>query len=91
MSVPQIILASSSPRRESILRDIGIRFIKCPADIDESVLDKKNALKLNHALQKLNDRLQKYYKCTNMYKNVQNVQVRILRCTSFHSLSGNLS
>ena len=38
MSVPQIILASSSPRRESILRDIGIRFIKCPADIDESVL-----------------------------------------------------
>ena len=38
MSVPQIILASSSPRRERILRDIGIRFIKCPADIDESVL-----------------------------------------------------
>ena len=38
MSVPQIILASSSPRRENILRDIGIRFIKCPADIDESVL-----------------------------------------------------
>ena len=38
MSVPQIILASSSPRRERIHRDIGIRFIKCPADIDESVL-----------------------------------------------------
>jgi len=43
MSVPQIILASSSPRRESILRGIGIQFIKCPAHIDESVLPGEKA------------------------------------------------
>ena len=38
MPIPQVILASSSPRREIILRDMGVSFIKRPANIDESVL-----------------------------------------------------
>lgn len=34
---PQIVLASASPRRRTLLTQIGIRFIVRPADIDESV------------------------------------------------------
>lgn len=43
MPIPQVILASSSPRRESILRDMGVSFIKRPANIDESVLPGEKA------------------------------------------------
>jgi len=35
----QIILASSSPRRKEILKMIGLPFISCAADIDETVLN----------------------------------------------------
>ena len=38
MSSPQLVLASASPRRESILVQMGISFIKHPACINESVL-----------------------------------------------------
>ena len=43
MPVPQVILASSSPRRERILRDMGVSFIKRAAHIDESVLPGEKA------------------------------------------------
>ena len=34
---PQLILASASPRRRELLRQIGIRFDVYPTDIDESL------------------------------------------------------
>ena len=34
---PQIILASASPRRRELLRQIGVRFQVVPADVDETV------------------------------------------------------
>jgi septum formation protein len=34
---PQIILASASPRRRELLRQIGVRFRVIPADVDETV------------------------------------------------------
>ena len=37
-SHPQIVLASSSPRRRELLRQIGVAFHALPADVDESVL-----------------------------------------------------
>ncbi|PKO47411.1 MAG: septum formation inhibitor Maf [Betaproteobacteria bacterium HGW-Betaproteobacteria-22] len=38
MIVPRIILASRSPRRVDLLKQIGIECEVCPADINESVL-----------------------------------------------------
>jgi len=38
MSVPRIVLASSSPRRRELLALIGIAHVVSPADIDETVL-----------------------------------------------------
>lgn len=35
MSVPQLLLASQSPRRAELLRQIGVRFVVAPADIVE--------------------------------------------------------
>ena len=35
---PSIILASSSPRRRDLLRQIGVDFIVDPADVNESIL-----------------------------------------------------
>src|SRR2546423_12518310 len=35
MPTPRLILASGSPRRQSLLRDAGYAFITHPADIDE--------------------------------------------------------
>ena len=37
-SDPHIVLASSSPRRRELLRQIGVAFRVVPADVDESVL-----------------------------------------------------
>jgi len=34
---PDLVLASASPRRASILRDLGLRFSTVPAELDESV------------------------------------------------------
>ena len=45
MSSPQIVLASASPRRENILSQMGISFIKQPAYINESVLPCEKAEK----------------------------------------------
>ena len=36
MTQPNIILASASPRRAELLRQIGVRFVVAPANIDES-------------------------------------------------------
>ena len=33
---PQLILASQSPRRAELLSQIGVTFIQCPADVDET-------------------------------------------------------
>jgi septum formation protein len=35
---PKIILASNSPRRRELLRQIGLSFTVSPADVDESIL-----------------------------------------------------
>ncbi len=34
----QLVLASASPRRSELLRQIGVRFLICPVDIDEALL-----------------------------------------------------
>ncbi len=36
---PQIILASSSPRRRQLLKQIGVQFTVLPVDVDESTID----------------------------------------------------
>ncbi len=38
MESPRLYLASASPRRAELLRQIGVRFAVCPADLDERVL-----------------------------------------------------
>lgn len=38
MTLPQIILASASPRRAELLRQIGVRFRAMRVDIDEAVM-----------------------------------------------------
>jgi septum formation protein len=38
MTEPQVLLASASPRRSELLRQVGIAHAVCPVDIDESVL-----------------------------------------------------
>ena len=38
-SESQIVLASSSPRRQALLEQIGVRFSVLPVDVDEYVLD----------------------------------------------------
>ncbi|MGB0714200.1 MAG: Maf family protein, partial [Gammaproteobacteria bacterium] len=35
---PDVVLASQSPRRRELLDQIGVRYVVCVADIDESVL-----------------------------------------------------
>jgi len=35
--IPQLVLASQSPRRAELLRQINIAFEQCPADTDETV------------------------------------------------------
>lgn len=40
--IPQLVLASSSPRRAALLRQIGISFQTCPVRIDESVLENED-------------------------------------------------
>ena len=35
---PQIVLASASPRRRELLRQMGVAFRVVPADVDEAVL-----------------------------------------------------
>ncbi|WP_428240220.1 Maf family protein [Gynuella sp.] len=37
-----LILASASPRRKQLLKQIGVRFEVCPADIDETVLPEES-------------------------------------------------
>jgi septum formation protein len=39
MGLPQLILASRSPRRRRLLRQIGLKFIVRPSDVREDVLD----------------------------------------------------
>ncbi|MCY7295258.1 Maf family protein [Alteromonas sp. a30] len=36
---PQLILASQSPRRAELLNQVGVNFITCPADVDETPLE----------------------------------------------------
>ncbi|MCG8413092.1 MAG: Maf family protein, partial [Pseudomonadales bacterium] len=38
MSVAKLVLASASPRRSELLRQIGVEFEVLPQDIDESAL-----------------------------------------------------
>ena len=38
MNEPRLILASSSPRRQAMLRQSGLSFEVCAPDVDESVL-----------------------------------------------------
>lgn len=38
MTHPELVLASASPRRQELLRQIGLTFRVCPADIDEAAL-----------------------------------------------------
>ena len=45
-----IILASSSPRRQQILKSLGIPYIVHPADIDETV---PKGMKVDDAISKL--------------------------------------
>jgi septum formation protein len=49
-----IILASNSPRRRELLRQIGVPFSVCPADVDERILpgEKAEAYALRVALDK---------------------------------------
>ncbi len=42
VALPEIILASRSPRRSELLRQIGVRFRIMPADIDESTRPEEN-------------------------------------------------
>ncbi|MEE3278478.1 MAG: Maf family protein, partial [Pseudomonadota bacterium] len=37
MSEAQFVLASRSPRRADLLRNVGFKFLIEPADIDESI------------------------------------------------------
>ena len=39
---PQIILASSSPRRRRLLEQVGVRFTVLPVDIDESMIGEES-------------------------------------------------
>ena len=39
-AMEQVVLASASPRRREILRQMGVPFIICPADIDETFPEK---------------------------------------------------
>jgi MAF protein len=44
--VKKIVLASSSPRRQAFLRDLGLAFAVIPADIDETPLPSESPLDL---------------------------------------------
>ena len=39
LQLPQIVLASGSPRRAEIMNSVGWDFVKAVPDVDESVLD----------------------------------------------------
>lgn len=41
-SMPNLILASQSPRRRVLLSQLGYQFTSCPADIDEQVTGEEN-------------------------------------------------
>jgi septum formation protein len=45
-----LILASKSQARQTLLRDCGISFETCPADLDERALENKNALQSHEAI-----------------------------------------
>jgi septum formation protein len=45
-----LILASKSQARQTLLRDCGIAFETCPADVDERALEDKNALQSHEAI-----------------------------------------
>lgn len=40
--IPQLVLASSSPRRAALLRQMGISFQTCPVSIDESAIENED-------------------------------------------------
>lgn len=42
-AAPQLLLASASPRRAELLRQLGLRFTVCPADIEEVVAPNESA------------------------------------------------
>lgn len=52
MGTPQIILASGSPRRQQFLRELGIDFTVCVADIDETPQPDETPIALAHRLAK---------------------------------------
>ncbi len=41
IDTPSFILASNSPRRQELLRQIGIRFSVAPADVDEAIVPRE--------------------------------------------------
>ena len=45
-----LILASKSQARQTLLRDCGIAFETCPADVDERALEDKNAFQSHEAI-----------------------------------------
>jgi len=45
-----LLLASKSQARQTLLRDCGIAFETCPADVDERALEDKNALQSHEAI-----------------------------------------
>ena len=36
---PRLVLASASPRRRELLRQMGLEFIVCPSNVEESIVD----------------------------------------------------
>ncbi len=54
MKRPRLVLASASPRRERLLRDLGLEFTVRPAEVDESALPGEepgdHVLRLAHAM-----------------------------------------
>lgn len=49
----QLILASSSPRRKKILEDMKVKFEVIPSNIDENIIEKKNAIKYVQEIAKM--------------------------------------
>ena len=45
METFDLYLASASPRREELLRTLGLNFITCPVDADESIFDHESVSK----------------------------------------------
>jgi len=48
--MPQLVLASQSPRRQELLRTLGVDFTVIPADVDESGIQEENPEGLAEAL-----------------------------------------